>query len=147
MRLVLDTNILARAAGSPSGPASDLFERVCTDHVLIVSSELLEELARVLSYDRVRRMHQMNDAGIEEFIESIELGASIVSLPPSVPRIVPHDPDDDLIVATAVAGKGDVLCTRNKHLFHPNVVNYCRRHAIEIMDDIGMLKRFREIEA
>jgi uncharacterized protein len=146
MRLVLDTNILARAAGSPSGPASELFERTCTGHVLIMSSELLAELARVLSYARVRRMHQLSEAGIEAFIESIESGAVMVSLPDPLPRIVPHDPDDDVVVATAVAGKGDVLCTRNRHLFHESVVDYCRQHAIEIMDDIGLLNRVREVE-
>jgi uncharacterized protein len=144
MRIVFDTNILARATGSPSGPASDLFGRTCTDHVLIVSPELLAELTRVLSYDRVRRMHQLNDAGIEEFLASIESGSTVVSLPMPLPRIVPDDPDDDMIVATAVVGRSDVLCTRNRHLFHQSVVDYCRRHAVEILDDIGLLKKERE---
>jgi predicted nucleic acid-binding protein len=65
MRVVLDTNILARAVGSRNGPASELFECICAKHTLITSSKLLAELARVLSYDRIRSMHQLSDAAIE----------------------------------------------------------------------------------
>jgi predicted nucleic acid-binding protein len=65
MRVVLDTNILARAAGSRGGPAGELFERICGGQVLVVSPELLAELARVLNYDRVRRMHRLSDAETE----------------------------------------------------------------------------------
>lgn len=52
MRIVLDTNVLARAVGSPAGPAAELFERIAAEHVLGVSSELLAELSRVLGYER-----------------------------------------------------------------------------------------------
>jgi putative PIN family toxin of toxin-antitoxin system len=146
MRVLLDTNILARAAASRNGPAAEVFRRIAAGHVLVVSSELLAELARVLSYERVRRMHQLGEAGIDAFIESIESGAAVVSLPAPVPRIVPHDPDDDVVVATAVGGKVEVLCTRNRHLFHPSVLAYCREHAIEVMDDLQLLATLRENE-
>ena len=135
-----------RAAGSRNGPAGELFERILADHVLVVSLELLAELARVLSYNRVRRMHQLGDAEIEAFIESIESGATLVSLPIPMPRVVPHDPDDDAVVATAIAGRGHVLCMRNRHLFHESVVGYCRQRGLEIMDDIELLDRLREEE-
>ncbi len=144
MRVVLDTNILARAAGSRNGPAGELFERILADHVLVVSLDLLAELARGLSYNRVRRMHQLGDAEIEAFIESIESGGTLVSLPTSIPRVVPHDPDDDAVVATAVAGQVQVVCTRNRHLFHEDVVAYCRQRGLEIMDEIELLNRLRE---
>jgi putative PIN family toxin of toxin-antitoxin system len=144
MRVVLDTNILARAVGSPGGPAGELFERIAANHVLVVSLELLSELGRILSYDRVRRMHQLSDAQINAFIESVESGATVVSLPDPLPRVVPFDPDDDVVVATAVAGRAEVLCTRNRHLFHENVLAYGRRHAIEIVDDLELLARLRE---
>jgi putative PIN family toxin of toxin-antitoxin system len=146
MRIVLDTNILARAVAAPRGPAGELFERIAVGQVLVVSLELLAELARVLAYDRVRRMHQLSDSGIAEFVESVETGAVVVSLPIPLPRVVPHDPDDDLIVATAVAGNANVLCTRNRHLFHEAVLTYCREWGIDIMDDIDLLARLRADE-
>jgi uncharacterized protein len=144
MRVALDTNILARAVSSPTGPAGELFERIAASHVLIVSPELIAELARILSYDRVRRMHQLSDEGINAFIESVESGATVVSLPNPLPRVVPHDPDDDVVVASAIAGGAEALCTRNRHLFHENVVAYCRQHLIEVMDDLELLARMRE---
>jgi uncharacterized protein len=146
MRIVLDTNILARAVAAPRGPAGELFERICAGQVLVVSLELLAELARVLAYERVRRMHRLTDNGIEEFVESVEAGAVVVSLPSDLPRVVPHDPDDDVLVATAIAGEANVLCTRNRHLFHETVVAYCRECAIEVMDDIRLLARLRANE-
>jgi putative PIN family toxin of toxin-antitoxin system len=144
MRVVLDSNVLARAVASPEGPAGDVLERISADHVLIVSLELLAELTRVLSYDRVRRLHQRSDDAIAEFIDSLAAGAVVVPLPGSLARVVPHDPDDDFLVATALAGNANVLCTRNRHLFHEQVVAYCRDYAIEVIDDLALLARLRE---
>jgi putative PIN family toxin of toxin-antitoxin system len=147
MRVVFDTNILTRAVASPSGPAGELFERVASDHLIIASLELLAELSRVLSYERLRRLHRLSDESIDVFIEGIESGATLVRLPNLLPRIVPYDVDDDLVVAIAVAGRADVLCTRNRHLFHENVVAYCRDRAIEVMDDLKLLQKVREEHA
>jgi putative PIN family toxin of toxin-antitoxin system len=92
MRIVLDTNIVVRAVASPGGPAGELFERIAADHVLVTSAELLSELARVLAYDRLRQMHRLSDAKISEFIQSIESGAAVVSLPEKPPRVVTKRP-------------------------------------------------------
>jgi hypothetical protein len=45
-----------------------------------------------------------------------------------------------------VAAGADVICTRNRHLFHEAVVAYCRQYAIEIMDDIDLLAVLRKAE-
>ena len=111
-----------RVAGSRSGPAGELFERICADHVLVVSLELLAELGRVLTYDRVRRMHKLNDTEVRAFIESLESGGTLVRLPTPILRVVPHDPDDDAVVAAAVVGQAEVLCTRNRHFYNTDVV-------------------------
>ena len=94
----------------------------------------------------MRRLHKLSEVEAYDFIASVESGATVVSLPDPVPRVVAHDPDDDMVVATAVVGKADVLCTRNQHLFHESVVAYCREHAIEVMDDLALLARLRESE-
>ena len=146
MRAVLDTNILARAAASPSGPAGELFERISAGHVLLVSSELLDELSEVLGHDWVRRVNQRSDLDIEEFVGSVEGGAVLVPLPNPVPRVVPGDPDDDLVVATAVAGRADVICTLDGHFNQPEVREYCRERMIEIVADAELLARLRKME-
>ena len=145
MRIVLDTNVLARAMASAGGPAGELFELILAGHTLVVSLELLSELTRVLAYPRVRRLHRQGDDEIAEFIGSVESSSLVVELPAPLPRVVPHDPDDDMLVATALAGRADVLCTRNRHLFDEHVVSHCRQYGIAVMDDLALLGRLRGI--
>lgn len=54
--------------------------------------------------------------------------------------VVPNDPDDDPIVATAVAGNARYLCTLDKHLHQPTVKEYCRVRGIEIVTDVELLE-------
>ena len=65
----------------------------------------------------------------------------MVNLPPGVPAaVVPKDPDDDPIIATAVAGQAEIICTRDRHFWHPDVQQYCAAHGIRIMTDIELLQ-------
>jgi predicted nucleic acid-binding protein len=41
MRLILDTNVLARVVMSPHGPAAALFDLIRSEHMLISSLEML----------------------------------------------------------------------------------------------------------
>jgi predicted nucleic acid-binding protein len=107
---------------------------------------LLAELSEVLGYEWVRRVNQRSDLDIEEFVGSVEGGAVLVPLPNPVPRVVPGDPDDDPVVATAVAGRADVICTLDRHLYQPEVRAYCRERMIEIMGDAELLARLRKRE-
>ena len=147
MRLTLDTNILVRAVARPEGPAGELLDRIRAPHVLIISLEMLAELQDVLSRDRIRAMHHRTDDAIEEFLESLAVGSLIVGLPDPLPRVVPDDADDDVLVATAVAGNADIVCTRNLHLYHKDVLAYCSQRGIQIMDDLALLHKLRAEES
>jgi len=148
MRALLDSNVLARAVYSVGGPAEEAVRRLAVSpHVLIVSSLLLEELRRVLRYPRLQRVHGLNEQGIERAVVALEtVGAYIELQEKDIVRVVPDDPDDDHIVAAAVTARADVLCTRNRHLYHDAVVAYCRRYGVDIMDDIELLGRLRTAE-
>jgi len=143
MRIVLDTNVLVRVVTSPTGPAAELFELVRQYHRIVISEKIGEELTDVLLRDRIKRLHQFQDVQVHEFVESIMAGASVVSLPDIVSRVVPHDEDDDYVIATAVSGAADVICTWNKHFYHQDVIDYCQQHTIEIMDDPQLLNLLR----
>ncbi len=148
MRIVLDSNVLARAARPVLGPAREVLI-CCTEepHVLLLSAFMISELRRVLGYERVRKMHGLDDAGIEQYVLKIESAASIVALPvTSQETIVVNDPQDDPIVHTAVAGAANVLCTRDRHLHQSTVMEYCRIHGIEVLDDVELLARLRASE-
>ena len=53
--------------------------------------------------------------------------------------MVLSDPNDDPVLYTAVAAGADVLCVKDRDFHAPNVVAFCRRQDIELMDDIALL--------
>lgn len=142
MRVVLDSNILARAAHNPAGPAGELLSRLqAAEHVLIVSPFILDELDRVLRYPRLRAVHGLSDADIIEFVESIAAAALVVATPPNPPAIVTVDPDDDFVLATAFAGQADVLCTLDRHIRGAAITAYCRSSNLDVVSDVELLTR------
>jgi len=144
MRILLDTNVLARAAAGRVGPAYDLV--LCatrTDHVLVVSPFLVAELSRVLRYERLRPIHRLTDPEIDQYVNDLIAVAEMV-IPASPEAVVSADPQDDPIIATAVSGQVDVLCTADRHLLHPEVVAYCRARRIAVMTDLELLPLIRE---
>ena len=144
MRIVLDTNILTRAFGSAEGPAGKALERIRSPHLLVVSLQILEELADVLDRPRVRRLHGRDDVAIDGFLRHVEAAALIVTVSEeSAPHVVLNDPDDDLVIATAVAGNAEVICTWDEHFYEQKVIAYCRERSIEIINDAKLLHRLR----
>jgi putative PIN family toxin of toxin-antitoxin system len=148
MRIVLDSNVLVRAARPVLGPAREVLLRATEEpHVLLLSAFIISELRRVLGYEHVRKMHGLDDRGIERYVLDVESAALIVAIPPaSQEAIVVHDPKDDPIVHTAVAGAAEVLCTRDRHLHQSAVSGYCRSRGIQVLDDVALLARLRASE-
>jgi len=143
MRVVLDSNVLARAVRGGTGPAAELLGIVMVPpHTFILSPFLLSELSRVLRYPRMRKLHKLNDAELDTYVQSLQTAALVVN-PLSAPSIVSADPDDDPIVATAVAGPAEVLCTLDRHLRTPAVRAYCAAHGIQILTDVELLQLLR----
>ena len=144
MRIVLDTNILVRAVTGPAGPAAEVLRAINPFHLLIVSPFLLSELTRVLGYERIRRMHGLNDTGIARYVSQLQ-GLALVVVPSedTLSATVPSDPQDDAILATAFAGQADLLCTLDRHFYHPDVLASCTAHSLRIVTDIELLADLR----
>ncbi|HXK05545.1 MAG TPA: PIN domain-containing protein [Verrucomicrobiae bacterium] len=121
MRIVLDTNILVRAAGDEHGLAGRLLQEIIAGpHILVTSPYILSEIARVT-----------------EFVNRVGDAAEIVLTTTPDPVIV-GDPDDDPIVQTAVLGRVDCLCTRDAHVLEAAVLEYCASRGINITNDIDL---------
>src|ERR1700719_944274 len=121
MRVVLDTNVLARAARGGTGPAAELLRIVALPpHTFILSPFILSELSRALRYPRLRKLHGLDDQKIDAYVQSVQSAALLVN-PPSAASPVSTDPDDDPVIATAVAGNTETLCSNDRHLHQPNV--------------------------
>ena len=100
MRIVLDTNILVRAAGNDQGLAGQLLgEIISGPHTLVISPYILSEIARVLSYPRLQARWQLSQMAIAEFIKSMGDVAEIVLTTTPDPVVV-ADPDDDPMWST-----------------------------------------------
>jgi len=115
MRLVLDTNVVLSAllwGGTPYR----LLQLAIEDEVQIFTSpvlaaELREILARPHLAAKLAEKGTTADAVTALYLEF----ARAVS-PLSVPRVVPDDPDDDHVIACAVAAKADIIVSGDKHL-------------------------------
>ena len=145
MRIVFDSNVLGRATPKSGGPAREVVQQALREpHVLVLSLPLLLELREMLQYERMRRVHQLDDAEINEVVQGLNDNALPANLPDVVPAVVPNDRDDDLIIATAVAGQANVICTRDKHFRDPAVQSYCTARGIQIMTDVELLAVLRQ---
>ena len=83
MRIVLDTNVLARAVRGGTGPASELLGIVMVPpHTFILSPFLLSELSRALRYERMRKLHKLDDAQLDTYVQSLQAAALVVNPPP-----------------------------------------------------------------
>ncbi len=81
MRIVLDTTILVLANVSSQGPARDLLLTIIDQkHTLILSNEILHELAKVLRYPRLMALHGLPENRIYQFIGFLREAAEIVPL-------------------------------------------------------------------
>ena len=138
IRVVLDTNILVRAATNADGLAARLLREIAAGpHVLITSPYILGELTRVLAYPRLQARWGLDPRRIQEYRDLLATVAEIVD-PATVHHVVSSDPDDDSVVQTAVTGRADVLCTRDAHLLDPGVVSYCAERGVRVMDDVAL---------
>jgi len=143
MRVLLDTNILIRANPKARGPARHLLEHIAFgEHVLLTSHFLLQELRRVLAYPRIEMLWRLTHDDVETYLQVLATISELVA-PISEGPVVPKDVDDDPIIYTAVAGRAEVLCTRDAHFYEESVQEFCRRRGIAIMDDLELLRVIR----
>lgn len=145
MRVVLDTNILARTVLNPSGSAGEVFRLLSEPtHTLVLSIPQLSELARTLAYPRLSALHGWTEQELDSFLANLQQSAFVV-VPAELPEggVVPADVEDNVIVAAAVAGQADVLCTLDRHFQHVDVQQFCSSHGIRIVSDVELLTVLR----
>lgn len=112
-------------------------------HVLVTALALLDELTRVLAYPRLCAVHGLNDAEIMQYVQSVEAASLVVPLTAPSVTAVQSDPDDNAVIATAIAGQADAICTRDRHFHQQDVVDFCAQHGIRILDDVELLRELR----
>ncbi len=111
VKIVLDTNILISAVITPGGLSDELYQ-AWMDGVftLITSNDQIAEVKRVVTYEHLQRFIKPYQAN--RLLETISSEAQIVECLPEVD--LSPDPDDNAILATALAGGADLIVTGDK---------------------------------
>lgn len=115
IKAVVDTNILIRALIKPRGSVGPIVTRLSQgDYVLVYSPPLLDELIAKLSLPRIRVKYQVELEQAEALVALIVLRGERVM---PIRRVkVCRDPDDNLVIETALAGDAQVIVTGDDDL-------------------------------
>ena len=108
MKLVLDTNVLLSAVLVP-GTCREFLKGQALLHDWFTSSELVAELA-----EKLAGKLGLAPERTPFFLVYQRRARLVVPLP--LPARVCRDPDDDLVLATALAAQADVIITGDKDL-------------------------------
>ena len=116
-RVTLDVNALVEGTISSLGPAAAILTAWESGQLaLILSEEIILEYEEVLARPRIRQRYPwLTPELVRRAVLGLRRNAIIVSLP-NVPSMIPEDPDDDVIVACAMAGGADYIVSRDHHL-------------------------------
>ena len=121
IKAVFDTNILVSAflsRDNPGGVSSELLRFVVAGAIdLHLSIEIVDEAIRILASSmRAQRRYRYSRSDADEYRATLMMLATIIDDPSPTPGAVPRDPDDDKIVACAVAAAAEHIVTRDDHL-------------------------------
>src|SRR5207244_485109 len=107
VKAVFDTNVLVSAfltRHHPGGVSSELLHFVIDAAIeLYISTDIVEEVVATLSETRFQQRYPSSPQQVGQYRADLLMLANIVDDPSPIPGAVPRDPDDDKIVACAVA--------------------------------------------
>lgn len=116
MRAVLDTNIIVSGLvwGGPPGELIDVYIprrilKICT------SPPLIAELTRVLQYPHLARRVAELQLDVPRSLATVFERAEVYRRLPSV-NLIPADPTDNVVLATALAAHADAIISGDRHL-------------------------------
>lgn len=145
MKIVLDTAVLVRAHERSHGIARELLTTIVeSEHRLVLSNEMLHELARVLRYPRLQEFYGLTEDMVFEYVKLLRRCSENVALDPLV--IAPiRDVNDIIVMQTAIIGEADILCTTDEDFFEYPASEYLRKMNIAVLDDVTLMHRLRSI--
>jgi putative PIN family toxin of toxin-antitoxin system len=120
VRLVVDTNVVVSALLWDGMPKRLMMTQFSKEILFFTSIPLLVELAGVLSRSKFRQKITGAGYSIGQLV-GLYAGMANVVRPTVMPPVAP-DPDDDVVIGTALAAKADFIVTGDRGLL--SVVEY-----------------------
>ena len=113
MRLVLDTNIVASALLWNGAPARLIDASKADEVELCTSRILLAELARILRRAKFAKAVGATGLSVDDLVMGYAELATLVT-PTPIPSTILRDPDDDHVLACALAAAADLIVSGDK---------------------------------
>jgi putative PIN family toxin of toxin-antitoxin system len=143
VKIVLDNTILVRAHERAHGLGRALLTSLIeSQHVLLLSNEMLHELARVLRYRRLQEFFGLTEDFVYDYVASLRRSAEIVTLNPLQTAPI-RDVNDVIVVQTAIIGEAEIICTKDEDFFEKPIAQYLSNHGISVLDEIALMERLR----
>lgn len=115
MRAVIDVNVLVSGLFWHGTPHT-LIERLREGRLRLISSPaLLAELAEVLERPKFDDILQRSNTSLERTLADIQALAEVMA-PPPLQEPLCRDPDDDEVLALAVAARADLIISGDTDL-------------------------------
>lgn len=131
--VLLDTNIWVSAFLNPTGSPAHVV-RAWQDgrYQVVVSLPLLDELADVLTRPRLTRRYPIESSDVKQFLQALTQRAILVSPTGSLQEC--RDPDDDLILETAILGQAQYAVTRDDDIKRdPDLITHLQEHGVTVL--------------
>jgi putative PIN family toxin of toxin-antitoxin system len=132
-QVVIDTNVLVSAL-IKNGKSRKLVLKLLKEHTVIVSNQLLAELADVISRDKF----SVTSSQVDRFISILARNAKMVSVH-CISKVILEDPDDDMILATALIGKANYIISGDKHLL--KIASYNKLKIVSVTEFINKIQQ------
>ncbi len=131
--VLVDTNVWVSAFINPLGSPARL-HHAWLDHRfrVVVSLPLLDELSDVLTRPRMTRKYPIQSADVEEFLQLLIQRSQIV-VPTGAVREC-RDPDDDLILETAILGQARYAVSRDDDIKRDlDLIRHLEKHHVTVL--------------
>jgi uncharacterized protein len=143
LKVVLDTTILVRAHEHTQGlPRQLLLSLVESSHTILLSNEMLHELARVLRYPRLKRTYGLSEEIVYSYVSFLREVSHIVILDTLLLTPI-RDTNDLVVMQTAILGEADVLCSKDNDFFTEPVSRFLKEFGVIVVDDIELMQKLR----
>jgi putative PIN family toxin of toxin-antitoxin system len=133
MRLVLDTNVIASALLWDGEPRRLLRLQRGGKISLFTSVQLLSELTDVLARPKLQKKIAASLLSVDQLVDLYTAVVTLVR--PSLVSGVAADPDDDIVIGTALAARADSIVTGDRALL--SVVEFERVRIISVAEALS----------